>query len=214
MTAVVDNDIILKCACYGLFDELPGLAGSSATVVGVLGAARFVVSRRIRRISLNRSREKALERLNAFLARSTTLEPTNQEIELAAAFELAAQQAAVSLDTGESQLCAIAISRAIPSLLTGDKRAIRALQTLLDRVSRLLALCGKVGCLEQLMLAAIDAGNGGTLRAAICAEPKVDRALAICFSCKNNAVSEQDIKDGLNSYISDLRASAVRILAV
>jgi hypothetical protein len=35
-----------------------------------------------------------------------------------------------------------------PLLLTGDKRAIEAIEQLLDTESRLTALCGRIRCLE------------------------------------------------------------------
>ena len=55
----------------------------------------------------------------------TLLNPTPQEISLAANLEEAAAKCAVELDTGESQLVAILLQRSGPLLLTGDKRAIR-----------------------------------------------------------------------------------------
>ena len=61
------------------------------------------------------------------LSQMLLLEPTASEIELAAEFEAQAQRQNVPLDSGESQLAAIALSRAARGILTGDKRAITAL---------------------------------------------------------------------------------------
>jgi hypothetical protein len=40
--AVVDNDILLKCACYRLLGEVLDYFGGPGSI-GILGAARFVV---------------------------------------------------------------------------------------------------------------------------------------------------------------------------
>jgi hypothetical protein len=133
---------------------------------------------------------------------------------MAADFELAAQRAGLSFDVGESQLCAILICRLTPMLLTGDKRAIQALEELLDSEDRLSSLCGKVRCLEQLVLDVLRAGtNPDTLRGMICAEIDIDKTLTICFSCHSQDGPRQDYVDGLQSYVADLRQRAIRVLS-
>jgi hypothetical protein len=210
MNAVVDNDILLKAVCYGLVDEILCPSCGSIDFVGVLGAARFVVSRRLASMALNGSTADAAARLTALLGRAVALEPTEEEQLLAADFELAAQRASLGFDTGESQLCAVVIARATPLLLTGDKRAIRSLEILVDVDGRLLALCQKVKCLEQLVLIALP-GAGGRLRAAICAEAGLDKALSICFSCRGDG-DAATFAEGLQSYVNDLRSVAGRVL--
>ena len=56
----------------------------------------------------------------SFVDTAQIIEPTEEEQLMAADFELAAQRAAVALDSGESQLCAVLIARALRLLLTGD----------------------------------------------------------------------------------------------
>ncbi|HWS87337.1 MAG TPA: hypothetical protein VN282_10250 [Pyrinomonadaceae bacterium] len=213
MEALVDNDIVMKGACYDLLDEMLSQIVSSTDLLGILGAARFVVAKKIRKSALKRDKEDAIGSLEAFIQRVTVVEPTTDEQLLAADFELAAQRAGVALDIGESQLCAVLLARAVPQLYTGDKRAIHAMQELLEVDTRLRPLCGKVRCLEQLVLQSITEGNCSRLRAAVCAEPKVDLALTICFSCSSSDVSLEDISYALNSYINDLRRGAQQILA-
>jgi hypothetical protein len=213
MEALVDNDILLKTACYGLFDELLSKNFSSADQIGILGAARFVVTKLLRKRALRGDREEAVKRLNEFIECIVIVEPTTEEQIMAADFELAAQRAGVALDTGESQLCAILITRALQQLFTGDKRAIQAIKELLDSDTRLHFLCGKVQCLEQMILRAVSENNVQLFRAAVCAEPEVDKTLAICFSCNRADASLETIREGLNSYINDLRTRAPEILA-
>ena len=98
-------------------------------------------------------------------------------------------------------------------LYTGDKRAIQAMQQLLEADSRLLSLSNRVKCLEQLVLQSITEDNVSLFRAAICSEPETDVALTICFSCTSKAMSLEEISHALNSYINDLRKSSQQILA-
>jgi hypothetical protein len=214
MNAVVDNDILYKGACYGILADILQPHNGASGAIGALGTARFVVSKKIKKMTLKRDGSLALEELRRFLSRCVELSPTEDEQSLAAEFELAAQQLGVNLDTGESQLCAILIARLIPRLLTGDKRAIAALERLLDGHSALQAIRGRVGCLEQATLNLVARGHLALLRTAICSEPTVDKTLTICFGCNSPEVQPENVLEGLNSYIKALRADATRVLAI
>jgi hypothetical protein len=178
-----------------------------------LGAARFVVSKKITKKAPHQGIAAAHQHLATFLGRAAVVEPTDDEQRMAAEFELAAQRAGLGFDAGESQLCSILICRSTPLLLTGDKKAIQALEQLLDSESRLVALCGKIRCLEQLVLDVFSASpNPDALRTAICAEVEVDKTLTICFSCHCKDGSGLDHAEGLKSYLADLQRRATRVL--
>jgi len=213
MNVVIDNDVLYKGACYGVLHDIAHAYNGTAGSVGVLGAARFVVTKKIHKANLARTDGLAIQELSRFLSTAIQLEPTDSEQNLAADLESAAQQLGVNLDAGESQLCAIAIGRVIPVLLTGDKRAITAIELLLDTVQRLHDLCGKVRCLEQAVLCVLDRKGVETLRAAICTEPTVDKALTICFGCSSSNTQRETVLEGLDSYIRALRSAATRVLA-
>src|SRR2546425_821214 len=117
MKALIDNDIVFKGACYGLLPELVSTVCDPTDPVGVLGAARFVVSKRIQRSVLSKGTGVAISNLEEFLKRAVTIEPTEAEQGTAGEFELAALRSGVSFDAGESQLCAVLISRIVPLLL-------------------------------------------------------------------------------------------------
>lgn len=211
---VVDNDIILKGACYGLLPDIcRGGAEVAAEDLGVLSSCRFIVADRIRQHGSLRDANRALQALAPFLEAAITLDPTEDEQRLAADIELGAQELGLPLDTGESQLCAVVVERSIPAMLTGDKRAVIAMEQLLEACGWLSYACGKVRCLEQLVLAMIDRIGPDTVRACICAEPGADNALGICFSCHDGVATEAAIIEGLRSYIDHLRAQAPHILA-
>ena len=140
------------------------------------------------------------------------IEPTEEESTLAAEFESLALAAALPLDAGESQLCAVLVSRNLPLLVTGDKRAITALESLVDSDTRLASVCGKIKCVEQLVLQAISVHGYGAIKQRICANSGVDKSLSICFGCASGTTDEEDTKSGLNSYINALRTEAPRVL--
>lgn len=209
----VDNDLVLKAVCYGVTADFWPEAGT-AHGIGVLGAARFVVSKRLERASLARDLAPAQAELANLLALVTELEPTERETSLAADFEVAAQQDGLSLDSGESQLAAMVVERAVPILETGDKRAIRSIEQLLDKVVALLPIQGRVRCLEQIVRRVLDdAGAVDRVAAAMCAEPGVDKTMSICFACSSGRPPALDqVIEGLASYIASLRADAPRVL--
>jgi hypothetical protein len=213
MKCVVDNDVLLKGSCYGLLEEITAaIAGQEPS--GVLGAARFIVPRLIQRRRLTGGPNAALATFDRFLMRSETIEPTIQEQGLAAQLESTAQSLALNLDTGESQLVAILVRRAIPLLLTGDKRAIAAIERLLDTDPQLEKLIGAVRCLEQLIQTTVETADAAEIRKLICAEPAVDKTLTICFGCASAAITTDCISEGLNSYIADIRKAATRVLSI
>jgi hypothetical protein len=140
------------------------------------------------------------------------VEPDDTEIGLAAELEFTAQRMGVSLDSGESLLCAIVVRRSLDFLVTGDKRAIRALAQILAERSMIDKLAGRVVCLEQLMIKVLASGVFSEVRNAICKNAKIDRALAICFSCSREDVTLDQVGDGLQSYVADLRRDASSIM--
>lgn len=208
-----DNDIILKVACYGLTRTIWPDLGITYRV-GVLGAARYVLSQAIDRASLSRDKREVHAEVASLLGAATVLEPTHVELELAAELETIAQQQALHIDAGESLLAAITAKRAIPSLQTGDKRAIGSFEQLVDEAEALSPLVGRVRCLEQLLVPLVEGGLISDFASAICAEPNVDKALSICFACASGgSSSEKEVLEGLMSYINEVRSGAPRVLS-
>ncbi len=212
MTALIDNDILLKSACYRLLAELI-TANCGTEQVGFLAAARFVLGRRIRRARLRGDAAAVEAELLDFLTENEAIETTLEEQALAATLEATAQSLSVNLDTGESQLLAVLALRTLPSLLTGDKRAIIAIEQLIDSTVEIAGVSGKVTCLEQLVRRAMVQGDSAEIRKAVCSEPDIDLTLSICFSCSNSELPIASVIEGLDSYISDLRRKAPRTLS-
>jgi hypothetical protein len=214
MKALVDNDILLKGSCYSLLRELVAEIPGDAPRAGILGAAVFIIPKLIAKQTLaNTESTRAQEHFDSFVREHAVVEPIAEEQQLAAELESMAQQLAVNLDSGESQLVAILVRRSIPFFTTGDKRAIVALERLLDRHEALSKLSGRIICLEQLLLRLVDAYDHEGLRRAICAEPAIDKTLTICFGCASPNTDRDTVCAGLNSYITALRRDSARVLS-
>ncbi|MDQ3729412.1 MAG: hypothetical protein M3355_07455 [Actinomycetota bacterium] len=211
----VDNDVVLKAACYGLAVRFwPHRDGEPS--VGVLGAAPFVLAKAVGRGDRVHDEKAAMDALGDFFARAAVLEPTDDEVTAAAELEHSAQRAGLALDSGESQLAAMVAGRSISMLETGDKRAVRALQGLIGNpVCSVLG--GRVRCLEQLFLRLLDIAGDEypALVSAVCSEPDVDKAASICFGCHSGGEANGGaVQVALGSYVASLRAEAPDVLAV
>jgi hypothetical protein len=208
--AAIDNDVLIKTACYSLLTAVSAQLQRTGSV-NVLGAARFVVPARLSRDKRIRNRDRALEMWTTFAEGAEELEPTEEELSLATEIEEVAVTSGLELDSGESQLCAIATYRGIELILTGDKRAIAALEAIASQNDQLGVLAGRVMCLEQAILALTMALSDEAIRAAVCSEPNVDKSLSICCSCSSGSGVKFD-HTGLLSYINAVRAVAPTIL--
>lgn len=210
-SAAVDNDVLIKLAAYRLFaDGLVLLAGNDK--VGVLGAARYVIPAAIARDGRIADRNGAIASWREVANALDLLEPSDHELDLAVTIEEFAARGGLPLDPGESQLIAIAIRRPIARLATGDKRAIAAAETLRSELPELTALDRRVICFEQIMERLIAILGGAALQKAVCAEPKADRAVAICMGCASAASGTAPSAEGLASYINDIRSQAPSLL--
>jgi hypothetical protein len=212
MTELIDNDILLKGSCYGLLHDLVA-ANCQSMPVGYLAVARFVLGKKLKKLKLRGELAKVESGLSTFLSEHESIEPTPEEAGFASELEASAQAQALPLDTGESQLLAILVTRSVTALFTGDKRATTATEQLLDCVPMLATVVGKMRCLEQLVKRMLEGNGLDATRALICGEPDVDRALTICFQCFSSCVQLEDALTALESYINDLRESSPRVLS-
>ena len=209
---LVDTDVLMKLALYGLLEEIAhaGCAADCGRRTGIIGAAAYVARKRLHRRATDA--DSATARLEAFLATVARLEPTENEVEMAAAFEAAASRAGVGLDTGESQLCVIALTRGEPVILTGDKRAILAIERLTSEVEPLTALANRVACLEQALKLVVRRIGALLVRASVQAERAADTAISICFRVTIDVVPDDFEAEGLDSYIEAVRREAPNVL--
>ncbi|WP_158665408.1 hypothetical protein [Sinorhizobium fredii] len=206
---MVDNDVALKVCAYASATDLIDLGSAPNHSLAMLRVARFTIDRRVQRARYVRDPEKLQSQWTILSAAINWIEPTTEEVEFAAELEESAMNLNVDLDGGESQLFAILVSRLSPLLLTGDKRAIVAIET----IGQLLP-AGRVACLEQVISTVLQKIGVDVLRERICSEPDVDRSLSIAFACHSNSylVSVTSIEEGLASYVASVQRSAPSII--
>ncbi|MDP2359028.1 MAG: hypothetical protein Q8M31_23625 [Beijerinckiaceae bacterium] len=207
LDALIDNDVILKVCCYGIHGSLVAVMQEAKVEPAVLPLARYVVSGRIKRNLPPAKRECALSSLDRVLAVVGSVEADQAEIYLAASFEATAQLQNLELDGGESLLLAILIRRGLKFLLTGDKRAIRAIEQISADVPD-----ASIACFEQFMKTVLLRIGASALRELVCATPSVDLAMTSCFGCRSPVIDLDSPAEGLRSYVSDLRKEAARVL--
>lgn len=205
---LVDNDVVLKTACYALVDETIAATTVGGVPPAMLGVGRFVIRGRLNRATNIADPAGASAAFARMLAAMALVEPDDAELDAAADLEAEANRLDLELDGGESQLLAILANRACSLLVTGDKRAIAAMAVVAVGMA-----AGRIACLEQLV-AHIVAGTGtAAVRAGVCAEPQVDRAITACFGCSMaSAPSEEDVIAGLASYSAHLDRAAPGVL--
>jgi hypothetical protein len=209
-TIALDNDILHKGSGYGLLREIIDAIPTQANEVGVLQTAKFVVRDKLRKAKLN----DALLEFEQIIEQMQCLEPTESEARLAAKFEYEALRANLNVDSGESLLCAVVITRSFTKLVTGDKRAIKSLELLASSCGDVKKLAGKIVCLEQLILRIIQKTNAETVRHTICTRPSLDKTLSICFSCASPEIGSESWLQCLSIYVEEIRAGAPTLLAL
>lgn len=210
--ALVDNDVLLKTAAYGLLGSLLTSRPYGAVTFAMLGTAIYVVPKRLKkRIVSPEQLQPALKEFQDSLSAISLLEPTDAEVSLAADLELAAQVGNLDLDVGESILCAVLIHRRINFLFTGDKRAIAAIGSLTSG-GRYQELFGRLVCLEQLILWLLWHVKNVDLCLCICTKPEIDRSLSNCFSCSSRNSSIDSILEGIASYTNEIASKAPHVL--
>jgi hypothetical protein len=209
---LLDNDIVFKACCFAVVQELADFFVGRKQTLWILGVAAFVLRRRIARFRNLANPQRIAEAFEKTLETIARLEPDDREVALASEFEACAQSMGLALDTGESLLLAILLNRSADLLVTGDKRAIEAIDQIATALRHHEAIDGRLVCLEQVVLTLAERLGLGVLRSRICAEPHADRALAICFSCNTGLADDASTGDGVRSYINALRQRSGAIL--
>ena len=197
---VVDVDALVKLAHWSLLGELEGATGIPPERQATLESIRFRAARRDRKLF----RDAAVaDYLAVALSQFGAAWGPDAEV-------VTRLQGIAGLDAGETTLIAMLCSNPKAVLVTGDKRAIRALAApgLEDIVER---VAGRIACLEQVVLSALDRLGAGTLATSIEPHRDLDVAVRCAVPLPPYAV-ELEVRKGLLSYIEDLRKHASSLL--
>lgn len=212
--AALDSDVLLKGVSYGILDALLAALPGGPYVHGILGTAKFVLPKALKKRPPKRFELAKDELATAFLTLEC-LEPDEDETAIAAKLEYEAQRQFAPLHVGECQLIAIMLARQLRHLLTGDRNAISAMAMIEGpEVLDPIHLAGKFICFEQAVLHLVNAQGARTVRDAICAERQVDTAMRVCFSCSSPEIGEESWITALKSHIENLRITGGGLLAL
>ena len=177
------------------------------TPPAILRVAKYSLRKRMERACQTAESDGLRLALENTIASMRALEPNARELDIAAELEQQATILGLEFDVGESQLIAMLLERGAELLISGDKRAIRALEQIeQDSVGR------RIACLEQLIATMVSKFGLEMLRKNVCAAMQVDRALTAAFSCSSKDFGAGTLMEGLESYIADLRKASPSVL--
>lgn len=202
----LDNDVVLKTCSYGAGAELVELSTTEDLTPAILALARFTLRSRVERSRVLVDAQNASAQLDVLLAKVRFLEPAPDEVDVAADFEAAATEANLSFDVGESQLVAMLMARGGVALVSGDKRAAKAMSVVVPDLERRLV------CLEQVLHSMITRFGLEPLRSSVCREKASDRAVTNCFQCSSGKVEVISVLQGLESYLRSLQSDTGKLL--
>lgn len=204
MTVFIDNDALLKLASYDLLDTVLTMFDIAPGDIRVLATAKYSLlpaKDRLRRCKM----EECADRLGSFLATARKL--ASDDVDGSMLDSLSAKP---GIDPGEAMMLAAAASDSDPFVITGDKRALEALQTGegLDEVRE--ALAGRVLSLELLFSFLVE-GNFDQVQERVRKQPGVDKAIANAFGVSAPAGLDS-VRAALDSYVEYLRRSTGTLL--
>lgn len=192
MIVLSDNDILFKLAHCDLLPLLPDFLGVDAKEIYILPSCIF----KLRRVL--KADAPVLARIESFCASATTV------TEDAVDSETLTTLIDTGADPGEALLAAT-VSRIPDALLvTGDKRAIRALNKLPDGRLR-DALARRIVCFESLVMGMMKTYGFDRLQPHFCAGVKCDALLNMAFGPGR---SEEHALGCLRSYLADLETTS------
>ncbi len=197
---IVDVDALVKLAHWGLLGELEGATGIPPVRQATVESIRFRAVRHDPKLFRDAT---VADYLAVALSQFGAAWRPDAEV-------VARLQGIAGLDAGEITLIAMLCSDPQAMLVTGDKRALLALAApgLEDIVKR---IAGRIVCLEQVVLSALDRLGVGTLATSIGPHRDLDVAVRCAVPLPPYAV-ELEVRKGLLSYIEDLRKGAPSLL--
>lgn len=201
---LMDNDAALKLARYDLLDQALLTMGCTPGEVRVLHTASYALLPA--KAPLRHCKDEAsADRLRAFLRQVGAVDQAAVNTEwLDALVEIP------GIDPGEALLFALAATQPDAIIVTGDKRAMRALCAAPEASGIVAALAGRVLCMETLFRGLVEQEFALTQQR-VRANGEIDKALAAIFGVTNPAPLDS-VQQGLDSYEGALRAETGTLL--
>lgn len=193
---LMDNDALLKLACYGLFKEALVALNTQVSNVCLLAVAKYVLMPYQNRLKFC-GNEATVAHLTEFIdsANRVKVDSVNSD-------DLDLLTGVPNIDAGEALLLAAGATEGSSLVLTGDKRSIAALYAHSSLESIAIALEGRIVCMELLVAMMVEQ-NFEFIQTRIRAKPKIDKALTVIFGV-SIAADWASVQEGLQSYINYL----------
>jgi len=197
LIVLADNDIILKLAQCDLLDVLPEILGCDETDVFITDAAKYQLLPKKPAKALSKcGNEETVVRLKAFLDTTQTLPAVKNEALLAQLEDID------NIDGGEKFLFAAAVEINNPLLITGDKRALKALLAHQKQLSTVFSsLQNAVVTFESAVLLAMDKFGFAIVKQKLLGSPKPDGTLRLVL---RSETLEADFIECLCSYSKEV----------
>jgi hypothetical protein len=206
----VDNDILLKLIAFNLFESAIDSLNLTQDDLRVLRTAKHVFRRKRsqNKIYSNEIWSKAIE-----ITEQCQLIENPKSSDEAIATLLEEQQLDPfrdQLHPGETQLILATRNQPDFLLLSGDKKCLTALPKIPTHIYQ--RLCGRVICVEQLVLRMIEILGFEAVCDRIQPNAQYDKTIQICFGYSQNS-PENQVREALQSYINDIHRLAPGLLA-
>ena len=196
MIVLSDNDILFKLAHCDLFDEFLTYIKVPAKSIAILHTCIFKMRKTLKDQPL------VLARLEKFCQLVTVI--ADDQVDMAV-LEAIMETGA---DAGEAILAAKVAMTPGAYLVTGDKRAVKALNTMADGPIK-SALAGRVLCFEELVIGLMHNSSFSNLSTKLIAGSACDGVLRSAFGPGR---TEEHAFECLYSYADSLRLSCPTLL--
>lgn len=195
MRLLIDVDALCKLAHWGLLQDLASLTDIPMQECTTLASARYRALKAKTKLDgrVFRAVEAVDRVLEAIASMSPAIEPATQS--------LGAFENVPDIDAGEAVLLASLVAVQEAKLLTGDKRALRALAALPPEQREPFA--GRVICVERVIESALDLWGLEVLRSRVCPWKKIDIAVDVIMGSRCDA-GEAAVRQALAVYIGEL----------
>jgi hypothetical protein len=197
LIVLADNDIILKLAQCDLLEVLPDSLGQEWTEAFITDTAKYQLLPKNHAKALSKCGNKETQaRLRAFLGKTQTL-PKVQDDAL-----LATLDGIDGIDGGEKFLFAATVETENPLLITGDRRALRALLEHQEQLPTVFsALQNAVVTFESAILLAMHKFGFAIVKQKLLGSPKPDGMLRLVLKSETG---EADFVEGLCSFSQEI----------
>lgn len=193
---LLDVDAVCKLAHWRVLPKVADWLGVTWSECATLSSLRFRASKAITHPDGRLFKDAQVAKEASAIISQMSPMPAPEVSELAPFEDVS------GIDSGEAVLLANMSTRPGCTLLTGDKRAIRALGPMALPLQERLA--GRVHIIEQAVHAALDREGLDWLRTNVCPWRDLDKAVANVMGSRCD-LAEGAVREGLLSYTMEMR---------